>query len=419
MINTPFTYKNNKLFCDNVSIDLLVEKFDTPLYVYSKKYFIERYNEFLNAFNGLNFQIFYAMKANSNLSIVKTFVELGAGLDVNSEGELIRALKTGINPINIILTGLGKTDKEISLGIDNNVLMIKAESEEELLTINKIASEKNKIAKVALRVNPDVNPNTHPYISTGLLESKFGIDFETAKRLYLDKERFKNIKFTGIDMHIGSQITSPEPFIDAVKRMSELFFFLKENKIELEHFDIGGGFGVEYNSEKTFEIKELAEELIPILNELNCRILFEPGRFLTANAGALITKVIYTKNNTKKNFIIVDAGMNDLLRPSIYSAYHEIIPVVNAVTRNKITTDIVGPVCESGDFLAKNRKIQSVKRNELLAVLSAGAYGMVMASNYNSRRRPAEVMVNDDEYNLIRGRETFEHLMYDEEIKMK
>ncbi|MFZ2865308.1 MAG: diaminopimelate decarboxylase [Ignavibacteriaceae bacterium] len=409
-------YKNNKLFIEDVSVDKITGEFGTPLYIYSKNHFIKQYNNFANAFSSLNHKIFYAMKANYNLSIINTFAKLGSGIDANSEGELYRALKTGIHPSNIILTSVGKTKNEIKIGIEKNVLMIKAESEEEIELINKIAGELNKTASVAIRVNPDVDAKTHPYISTGLSTNKFGVDSKSALNIYKHRKEFRNIKFTGIDMHIGSQITSIVPFCEAVQKLSELYFEIEKDGLKLEHFDVGGGIGVTYNNEQSFTINEFAEKTIPLFKKLNCQIIFEPGRYLTANGGILVTEVLYNKKNGDKNFVIIDAAMNDLLRPSIYQAYHNVQPVQLFEDRKEKIVDVVGPVCESGDYIARDREISETKSGELLAIMSAGAYGMVMSSNYNARRRPAEILVNGTNLSVIRSRETFEHLIWDEKI---
>lgn len=409
-------YKNNKLFIEDVSVDKITGEFGTPLYIYSKNHFIKQYNNFANAFSSLNHKIFYAMKANYNLSIINTFAKLGSGIDANSEGELYRALKTGIHPSNIILTSVGKTKNEIKIGIEKNVLMIKAESEEEIELINKIAGELNKTASVAIRVNPDVDAKTHPYISTGLSTNKFGVDSKSALNIYKHRKEFRNIKFTGIDMHIGSQITSIVPFCEAVQKLSELYFEIEKDGLKLEHFDVGGGIGVTYNNEQSFTINEFAEKTIPLFKKLNCQIFFEPGRYLTANGGILVTEVLYNKKNGDKNFVIIDAAMNDLLRPSIYQAYHHVQPVQLFEDRKEKIVDVVGPVCESGDYIARDREISETKSGELLAIMSAGAYGMVMSSNYNARRRPAEILVNGTNLSVIRSRETFEHLIWDEKI---
>lgn len=409
-------YINDQLFIENVNVEKLAKEFGTPLYVYSKNHFIKQYHNFEQAFSSINHKIFYAMKANFNLSVINTFVKLGSGVDANSEGELYRALKTGVDPSNIILTSVGKTKNEIKLGLEKKVLMIKAESEEEIVLINKIAGEMKKVAPVAIRVNPDVDAKTHPYISTGLSSNKFGVDSKTALSIYKRRKDFPNIEFTGIDMHIGSQITSIDPFVEAVEKLSDLFFQIKSDGLKLQHFDVGGGIGVQYNNEASFTISEFAQKTIPLFQKLDCKIIFEPGRYLTANGGILVTEVLYNKKNGNKNFIVVDSAMNDLLRPSIYQAYHHIQPVQKYDDRISINADIVGPVCETGDYFARDRKIVQSNSGELLAIMSTGAYGMVMSSNYNARRRPAEIMVDGNEYFLIRSRETFDHLIWDEKI---
>jgi diaminopimelate decarboxylase len=286
--------------------------------------------------------------------------------------------------------------------------------------INEIASRLKKTARVAIRVNPDVDPRTHPYISTGLGENKFGINSESSLKIFKDYKKYSSIKFTGIDMHLGSQITTLEPFTDAVDKLSEIFFKVKDYGLTLEHFDVGGGVGVKYNNEDVFTIREYAEALLPKLKKLKCRVFFEPGRYLNANGGILAAKIIYTKANSAlrdKNFIIVDAAMNDLLRPSFYNAYHHIQPVRLNSERTDITADIVGPVCESGDYFAKDRIIMKSERGEHLAIMSAGAYSVVMSSNYNARRKPPEVLVSGNKFSVVRSRETFDHLIYDEKTE--
>ncbi len=410
-----FTYLDNKLYCENVNLTDLAEEFETPLFVYSKSFFVDRYNELSEAFKSVNHRIYFASKANFNLSVIKTFYELGSGIDVNSAGEFYRALKAGVDPKDMLLTGVGKTDDEIRLGLKKGVHVIKAESLEEVYVIDSIAKELGVIAPVAIRVNPDVDAKTHPYISTGLAENKFGIDSVYAYDMFIECSKLDNIKLTGIDMHIGSQITSIEPFIEATIKMAELYKRLKSDGIPLKHFDIGGGIGVLYNNESPFTPKELAEKLIPIFMQLDAQIIFEPGRFLTANGGVLLTEVLYTKTNSLgKNFVVVNSAMTELLRPSLYKSYHHVQPI-EQIDNIDFTTDIVGPVCETGDYVAKNREITMVGRGDKLAIMSAGAYGMVMSSNYNGRRRPAEILVDSDEYNVVRNRETFEHLVFNED----
>jgi len=410
-----FTYKNNKLFCEEISLTEIAEKIGTPTYIYSKKFFTDKYDEFSEAFKSIPHKIFYASKANFNISVINLFYKLGAGIDVNSAGEFYRALKAGVSPEDMLLTGVGKTDDEIKLGLKNNVKLIKAESLEEIYVIDKIAKELNKVAPLAIRVNPNVDPETHPYISTGLAENKFGIDETIALDVFRKAAKLENINLVGIDMHIGSQITTVQPFVDAITKLVNLEQELRSDGIKLEHIDIGGGIGIRYKDEKPFTPKEFAKAIIPILKQTSCEIFFEPGRFLTANGGCLLSKVLYTKTNLDKNFIVVDTAMTDMLRPSIYKAYHHIQPV-ERTNNNDITADIVGPVCESGDFLGKKRIITKPQRNDLIAIMSGGAYGMVMASNYNARRRPAEVLVDGSKFEIIRERETLKQLILNEKI---
>lgn len=411
-----FTYKNNELFCEEVSINNIIKETGTPAYIYSKKYFVERYKEFKDAFKEVNNTVFFATKSNFNLNVIKIFKDLGSGIDVNSAGELYRALKVGFAPEKIIMSGVGKTEEELRLALENNLLMIKAESFEEIEAIDEIARNMNKTASIAIRVNPEVDAKTHPYISTGLAENKFGIPSSETVNIFVAASKLKNIKVTGIDMHIGSQIVTVAPFKEAVEKLAKMFYALKNEGINIEHFDMGGGAGVRYKDENPFKVSELAEAILPIIKELKIDLFCEPGRFLTANAGILTAKVLYTKKNGNKNFIVTDTAMTDLLRPSIYGSYHHIQPAAIIPGREDIVADIVGPVCESGDFLAKKREISESKRGELLAVMSAGAYGMAMASNYNMRRRPPEIIVDGNKFYITRSRETFEHMLFDEQI---
>jgi len=411
-----FVYKNNKLYCEQIPVDDVTESVGTPVYLYSKNYFVSRYREFADAFKEINHSVYYSVKSNFNLNVIKIFYDRGSSVDVNSEGELFRALKAGVNPGKIIFTGVGKTRDEIKSAIVQNVKLIKAESLQEVYLIDKIAGDAKKKVEIAIRVNPDVDPKTHPYISTGLLENKFGVHSGQAVDLFLECSKLKNIELTGIDMHIGSQILSIDPYSEAVDKLSEIYFELKSKRIKLKHFDVGGGLGITYNDENPFSIRDFAKVLIPKFQKLDCDIWFEPGRYLTANGGILLTKILYEKRNDNKNFIIVDAAMTDLIRPSIYGAYHHIQPVELNGKRKEIVADIVGPVCESGDFLAKSRGITETKPGELLAVMSAGAYGMTMASNYNARRKAPEVIVDGDKLFVTRGRESLEHLLFDEDI---
>jgi diaminopimelate decarboxylase len=410
-----FTYNNSKLFCENVNLELIAKEVGTPTYIYSKKFFVDHYEEFQGAFKEINHRIFYASKANYNINVIRLFNDLGAGIDVNSAGEFYRAVKAGVSTDNMIFSGVGKTIDEIKLAIENNLLLIKAESIDEIELIDKVAKELGKVAPIAIRVNPNVDPVTHPYISTGLAENKFGVDETLALEIFTNAAKLRNIKLLGIDMHIGSQITKVQPYVEAVSKLIVLVNQLKDRGIELTHIDIGGGMGIKYADEKTFTPKDFADNIIPLLKNVDCEIFFEPGRSLTANGGCLVSEVLYVKNNLDKNFLVVDAAMTDLLRPSIYKAYHHIQPA-DVSNDEEIIADIVGPVCESGDFLGKERKIKKCESGDLIAVMSAGAYGIVMASNYNARRRPAEVLVDGNNYSIIRKRETYEQLMQTEDL---
>jgi diaminopimelate decarboxylase len=417
LIQSPwFSYRKNHLFCGEISIRDIIKTTGTPVYIYNKQFFQKSYNEFKEAFKELDNSIFFSVKSNFNISVIKTFLDLGCGADVNSQGEMYRALKAGVKPDKLILSGVGKTKDEITMGLEHDILLLKAESEEEIFLINEIAGALNKTARVGIRVNPNVDAKSHPYISTGLMENKFGLNIDEAVELFRMGAKLKNIEFTAIDMHIGSQIISIDPFAEAIERLSEVYFKLKDYGIKLQHFDIGGGIGVSYKGEKIFSLKDFAATLIPKLKKLNCKVFFEPGRFLTANGGILVSQVLFTKMNYDKNFIITDAAMNDLLRPSIYNAYHHIQPVELFPGREDMDADIVGPVCESGDFFAKDRIISQMNREEYLAILSCGSYGMVMSSNYNGRRRPPEVMIDNDSFSIIRSRESYEHLIWDEKV---
>ena len=410
-----FSYKNNVLCCEQLPVEEIVLSVGTPVFIYSKKFLVDQYKEFDSAFSDVNHSIYFSVKSNFNLNVIKTFLDLGSGADVNSGGELYRALKAGADPKKISLANVGKSAEEIRMGLEKGVRVIKAESFSEIRKINQIAKEMGKVAPVAIRINPAVDAKTHPYISTGLAENKFGIESSRVEEIFSECMKMGNIRPTGIDMHIGSQITSVEPHVEAIEKMAVHFNKLKSIGIPLEHFDIGGGIGVQYNTEKYFTPAQLAEKVKDILKSLNCEIIFEPGRFLTANAGILVTEVQYIKKNGNKIFYIVDAAMTELLRPTLYGAFHHIQPV-KLEGRKNIVVDIVGPVCESSDFLAKNREITECLEGEKLAVMSAGAYSMVMSSNYNARRRPPEVIVDGNKFFVTRSRETYEHLIWDEEI---
>ncbi len=410
-----FTYINGKLHCENVALEEIANLLGTPFYVYSKNSMKQRYLDFKNAFSDIPHQIHYAVKSNSNINIIRLFYELGAGMDVNSGGELYRALIAGVKPDKILFTGVGKTEEEIKLALEHNIFLFKIESFQELSLLNELAGEFNKYAKIAIRINPNIDPQTHPYISTGLSESKFGISQDTAIEAFEYARSLPNLEITGIDMHIGSQITNVFAFHEAVVLMNELIFELRRKGFEIEHFDVGGGLGVQYNDDPVPDVFDYANAIKEELKKSNCKIIFEPGRYLTADAGALVTKTLFVKEHGEKKFLIVDAAVNDLMRPALYDAYHHILPIEQK-SEERVFYDIVGPACETGDFFAINRKFRKVQRGELIAIMTAGAYGFCMSSNYNSRRRVAEVMVDRDKYYVIRDREKFEDLVRGERI---
>lgn len=409
-----FKYKKNKLYCENIKVEDLAKKFKTPLYVYSYHTLIDHYLKLKSAFSQINPLICYSVKANSNLSILKSLIAKGAGLDIVSGGELFRAQKAACPARRIVYASVGKTDQEISAAISGGILFFNVESLAELKNINRIAQEANKITRVAIRINPDVEVKTHKYISTGKLTNKFGIDLVSAYKILLLRGKFKNLNICGLHIHIGSQITQSAPFVEAIKKVSNFIQRLKAKGIELEYLNIGGGLGIIYDREAPQTAALYANEIIPLLKKTGLKIIMEPGRFIVGNAGILIVKVLYIKYTPKKKFIIVDGGMNDLIRPALYSAHHNIWPLVKNLKTEK--ADLVGPICESGDFLAKERLIAKVKEGDYLAVMSAGAYGFSMSSNYNSRPRAAEVIVAKHKVSVIRKRETCQDLIRNEII---
>lgn len=410
-----FKYIGDELYAEDVPVRRLIEAYGTPLFVYSYKTLVRHFKAYQEAFRRFPHIICYAVKANANGAILRSLAGLGSGADVVSGGELYRALKAGISARKIVYAGVGKTDEEIAFALKKGILMFNVESEQELVRINEVAEAMSKKAPIALRVNPDIDPETHPYISTGLKKNKFGIPIEDALQYYRLARELKNVKILGVHKHIGSQITQIKPFVDALERVLILADSLKGESIDIRCLDIGGGLGIRYNDETPPHPKEFAKALFPLLSKRDFTIILEPGRSIVGNAGVLLTKVLYTKKGIDRKFIIVDAGMNDLMRPTLYGAYHHIIPVMRK-KRKKVVADIVGPICESGDFLAKERQIPVLKQNEYLAVMSAGAYGFSMGSNYNSRPRPAEVMVMDNRHYLIRKRETLQDLIRGEVI---
>lgn len=412
-----FKYEGSELYCEGTPVEKIAEKVGTPFYLYSYNTLLHHYKVFDKAFRAIPHLVCFAVKANSNLAVLSLFAREGAGADVVSGGEIYRALKAGIPPQKIVYAGVGKTEEEIEYALNNDILMFNVESDQELRLINAVAGRLKKRARVALRVNPDVDPQTHPYISTGLKKNKFGIDISMAVEEYQAAQNLKSIEVAGVHKHIGSQIIQVQPFVDSLIKISELVKNLRELKIDIRYLDVGGGLGITYKGEDPPTPKVYAESLIAVVKDLGSTIILEPGRVIVGNAGILVTKVLYYKKTPRKNFVVVDAGMNDLARPSLYGSYHSLWPVNKGKdSRKTVTADVVGPICESADFLAQEREMPEMKPGELLAVMSAGAYGFSMSSNYNSRRRPAEVLVNEDKYEIIRERESNEDLVRGERV---
>ena len=405
------SYQQGVLSIEDVSAQQLVEQYGTPLYVYSKKAILEAYQAYSDSFAEIDHQVCYAVKANSNLAVLKVLAEAGAGFDLVSSGELARVLAVGADPKKIVFSGVGKTVAEMKAALQAGIGCFNVESLSELDRLNEVAAEMQVKAPISIRVNPDVDAKTHPYISTGLKDNKFGISHDVAVEAYKHANSLANLQIVGIDCHIGSQLTEIDPFVAALDKVCELIDALKQAGIELEHIDLGGGLGVIYIDEQVAEVSEFANALLPKLKQLGLKVFFEPGRSIVANAGVLLTQVEVLKPTEHKNFAIVDAAMNDLIRPALYQAEMAVIPV-NSQPQSQTqeqSWDIVGAVCETGDFLAKKRLL-SLAVGEVLAITGAGAYGFVMSSNYNSRPRPAEVMVSADKHQVVRKRETIEQL---------
>lgn len=403
-----FAYHDNQLLAESVPLTEIAAEFGTPCYVYSGTAIRSAYQAFDRAFGQRNHLICYAVKANSNLAILNLLARLGSGFDIVSGGELQRVLKAGGNPQKTVFSGVGKTPDEIRAALAANILCFNVESEMELVILNEIAGQMKKIAPVSLRVNPDVDANTHPYISTGMKENKFGIPAAEAERIYALAHQLPHIRISGLDCHIGSQLTEIAPFIEAANKMLDLLARLQSTGISIKHLDLGGGLGIRYDQESPPAIEAYVKALCAATENHPQQLLIEPGRSMVGSAGLLLTRVHYLKHAPHRNFAIVDGAMNDLLRPALYQAYHTILPVTKRTGETK-TYQIVGPVCETGDFLGHDRDL-ALEKNDLLAVMSAGAYGMSMSSNYNTRPRAAEVMVDGYSTHLIRARETVEEL---------
>ncbi len=389
----------------------LADKYDTPLYLYDFDYMREQYNKLKEAFRAKKSLICYAVKANSNLSVIKHFGDLGAGCDCVSIGEIKRALTAGVKNYKIIFSGVGKKDEEIKEALQKDILLINLESEAELARVEEQAKLLDKEARISIRVNPNIDPQTHPYISTGLHENKFGVDLDTAKRMYIKAKNSNFLDPVGIHFHIGSQLTQLEPIKEASEVVSDLVRSLKVLKIDIKFFDIGGGLGIQYDDETLIKPYDYAQAIFSTLHGLDVTIMCEPGRYLSANSGYFLTKVLYEKVNGEKRFVIVDGGMNDLIRPSLYNAYHKIEILGKDADEETSDCDVVGPVCESGDFFAKNIALPFTQHDDLLVIKSAGAYCATMSSNYNTRGRVAEVAIDSQSDRLIRRRENFEDMI--------
>ena len=412
-----FHYRQGELYCEDVPLSRVVKEVGTPCYVYSYRTLVHHFRVYDGAFRNIPHIVAFAMKANSNLVVLRVMAKEGSGVDIVSGGELFRALKAGVPASKIVFAGVGKKPDEIRDALKADILMFNVESSAEVHAINDVAASMGVRARVALRINPDIDPKTHPYISTGLKKSKFGIAAERALEEFKAAASFSHIEVVGLHAHIGSQLTDVAPFVESLKKVLGMVQALKEQGIGLRYINIGGGLGITYSNETPPEPKDLAEAISPLVHDLKCVLIMEPGRVIVGNAGILVTKVLYTKDGEAKRFLIVDAAMNDLIRPSLYDAYHDIKPLDEKIlSAPQKTVDVVGPVCESGDFLAKDRQMPAMNAGDVVAVMSAGAYGFVMASNYNSRPRVPEVLVHESQIHVIRSRESYDDLVRGEQI---
>ena len=411
-----FKYRGRFLYCENVNVADIARRVETPVFVYSKNTILDHYRKLKKALGKAGALICFSVKSNSNLSLLKTLVKVGAGLDIVSGGELYRAKMVNADPKKIVYAGVGKKRSEIVEAIRYGILFFNIESQEELELIEKCARESGRKVNIAVRINPDVEVSAHDYVKTGGGHTKFGVDFQTAKKIFRSAWRYRNAQIKGVHLHIGSQILSPRPFQNAIKKVLK---FLDENKIIVDYLNIGGGLGIVYSMEKPQTAARFASNILPLVKKTGMQMILEPGRFISGNSGIMLTRVLFRKKTGKKRFIIVDSGMNDLIRPSLYESYHAVIPVVKQRKgATKARYDIVGPICEAGDFLAKDRLMGAVRQGDLLAVMGSGAYGYTMSSNYNSRPRAAEVMVNGDRFFVVKTRETYRDLVRGESARI-
>lgn len=407
-----YSYEDGTYACDGVALNAIAEEVRTPCYVYSAADILNRYRAYDDAFGDLPHRVCYAVKANSNLSVLKLLADAGAGFDIVSGGELFRVLKAAGDPAKIVFSGVGKTEEEISYALDAGIHIFNCESAAELSVVNAVAGKAGRKARVAFRVNPDVDASTHPYISTGMSEHKFGIDITEVESIYAQALQLPNVLVEGVSCHIGSQILDANPLLEAVDKMIGLVDRLRNAGIPIRHLDLGGGLGVPYRpAESAPEISDVVSRIREKVAGKDLLISVEPGRSIVGEAGVLLTRVLYKKQTARKQFLVVDAAMNDLIRPALYKSHHEIVPVRQPEGREVVTVDVVGPVCETGDFLARNRDMEVVETGDLLAVRTAGAYGFAQSSNYNSRGRAAEVLVENGAWRVIRSRETYEDLI--------
>ncbi len=410
-----FKFKNRELYCEQVTVRDVAESVGTPFYLYSHHTLVDHFAKIRKAFAEVQPLICFAMKSNGNMAVCKTLKDQGAGFDIVSGGELKKALKIHADPKKIVFASVGKTEEEIASAVRSGILLFNVESQQELDEINRIASRMKRTVQVALRVNPDVQAATHEKIATGTLKNKFGIDLATARGILKDYRHYPYVQVNGLHIHIGSQIVTADPFIRALTRIMAFIDSIRREGLEIDYLDIGGGLGIIYKDEKPQTAKAFAKVVMPHLKKSGLKLIMEPGRFIAGNAGIFVTRILYYKNNGRKNFYIVDGGMNDLIRPALYNAYHEIVPVRKKRGKT-ITADIVGPICESGDFFGKDRRLPLMSKGDLLAIMSAGAYGFVMSSNYNVRPRAAEVMVKERRFAVTNKRETFRDLVRNETI---
>ena len=410
-----FVFKNGELHCEDVRISAIAKKVGTPFYLYSHHTLVDHFTKIQKAFAKVKPTICFAMKSNANLAVLQTLLNEGAGVDIVSIGEFKKALKLKVDPKKVVFASVGKTEEEIAFAIKQGILFFNVESVPELEEINRIAKKMGKKTQAALRINPDVEAATHDFVTTGTLKNKFGIDLRSTHNLLKDRRKYPNVKITGLHIHIGSQIITSTPFITAIQKVIAFIETLKKEGIKLEYLDIGGGLGIIYKDETPQTAQDFANAILPFLEKAELKIVMEPGRFIVGNAGIFVTKLLYMKDNGFKKFYIVDGGMNDLIRPSLYNAYHSIVPVKQTNT-SLDKFDVVGPICESGDFFAKERILPQLKKGDLLAIMSAGAYGYVMSSNYNVRCRVPEIFVKGKKFAITRKRETFEDLMRGETV---